>query len=236
MKIKKIIKILLGVIVFITLPTLLFFTVLYVKYNEPLPEAIHSVEADVLAQKMLKALNFKAYKTTNVIEWTFKKRHHFKWYKNKNICEVFWKKYKVYLDFNNSNNSKVFIKDQEVFKDKETLIQKATSYFYNDSFWLVAPYKVFDEGTSRKLVTFKDNTKGLLVHYSKGGDTPGDTYLWLFDASGKPKSFKMWTAILPIGGLEASWSDWTTTSTGAVLPHFHKLLFLGLEIDGIKTH
>lgn len=45
----------------------------------------------------------------------------------------------------------------------------------------------------------------------------------------------MWTSILPIDGLEASWSDWKTTETGALLPSFHKLLFLGIEIDNLKT-
>ncbi len=45
----------------------------------------------------------------------------------------------------------------------------------------------------------------------------------------------MWTSILPIQGFPASWSDWTTTKTGAVLPTFHKLSMLGLEITGLKT-
>jgi hypothetical protein len=45
----------------------------------------------------------------------------------------------------------------------------------------------------------------------------------------------MWVDILPINGLEASWSDWTTTDTGAELPTFHKLLAFGLEIEDVKT-
>ncbi|GAL63195.1 hypothetical protein [Algibacter lectus] len=45
----------------------------------------------------------------------------------------------------------------------------------------------------------------------------------------------MWTSILPIDGLEATWSDWKTTETGALLPNFHKLMVLGLEIDHLKT-
>ena len=44
----------------------------------------------------------------------------------------------------------------------------------------------------------------------------------------------MWTSILPIDGLEASWSDWTKTETGAQLPTFHKLLVIGLEIEAIE--
>jgi hypothetical protein len=44
----------------------------------------------------------------------------------------------------------------------------------------------------------------------------------------------MWTSILPIDGLEATWENWITTESGAQLPSFHKLLFLGLEIEDIK--
>ena len=116
----------------------------------------------------------------------------------------------------------------------KALIEKAITYFNNDSFWLVAPYKVFDAGVERRLVKTQNNKDALLVTYTTGGSTPGDSYLWLLDDNGKPTAFKMWTSILPIQGLEASWSDWTITESGAQLPSFHKLLILGLEIDDVK--
>ena len=72
-----------------------------------------------------------------------------------------------------------------------------------------------------------------MVTYTSGGSTPGDSYLWHLDTDGKPTRFQMWTSILPINGLSASWTDWTTTKSGAQLPTFHKLLVLGLEIDDI---
>tara|TARA_R110002050_G_scaffold97971_2_gene203625 strand:+ start:10686 stop:11402 length:717 start_codon:yes stop_codon:yes gene_type:complete len=235
-KSKKILKIVTGIIIFLTLPSLLFFGFLYFKYNEDLPTGIKGEKADALAYKMLKALNYEAYKSTNYIEWTFKKRHHYKWEKAKNICEVYWKEYKVNLDLKNYSNSKVyvhgFIIDSEL---KVELIEKAIKYFNNDSFWLVAPYKVFDNGVERRLVTLENNTEALLITYKTGGSTPGDSYLWLLDNAGKPKAFKMWTSILPIDGLEASWADWTTLDSGAQLPTFHKLLLLGIEITDIKT-
>ncbi|NRA91352.1 MAG: hypothetical protein HRU26_01480 [Psychroserpens sp.] len=235
-KIKRIIKIILGAIVFLTLPSLLFFGFLYFKYNEDLPEGEEGRQADVLATRMLNYLNHDAYKATDYIEFTFKKRHHYKWNKAQNTCEVYWKNIKVVLDLNNHDNSKVYI--NEVLNeepDAHKYVHKAEAYFNNDTFWLVAPYKVFDAGVERKVVTSKDGKQSLLVTYTSGGSTPGDSYLWHFDQNGKPISYQMWVDILPIGGLEASWSDWTTTSTGAELPTFHKLLFLGLEIDDILT-
>jgi len=45
----------------------------------------------------------------------------------------------------------------------------------------------------------------------------------------------MWTSILPIDGLEASWTNWTTLDNGVLLPTFHKFMFFGLEITDIKT-
>ncbi|MFV9550896.1 hypothetical protein [Algibacter sp. PT7-4] len=233
---KKILKIIAGIIIFLTLPSALFFGYLYFKYNEGLPTGIQGQQADALAHKMLNALDHQAYKTTNYIEWTFKKRHHYEWDKANNICTVFWKQNKVVLDFNNPKNHKAYIHSFKTESEMaQELITKAIRYFHNDSFWLVAPYKVFDTGVKRQLIKTKNNNEALLVTYTSGGSTPGDSYLWILDNSGKPIAFKMWTSILPINGLEASWNHWTVTQTGVQLPTFHKLLFLGLEINDIKT-
>lgn len=233
---KKILKIIAGVIIFLTLPTLLLFGYVYFKYNEELPTGIKGEQADVLANKMLDALDYEAYEATDYIEWTFKKRHHYEWDKANNTCNVFWKQNKVVLDLNDTSKSKVYIHS---FKNESAmakeLIQKAITYFNNDSFWLVAPYKIFDKGVERRLVKTANNQDALLVTYKSGGSTPGDSYLWLLDDSGKPNAFKIWADILPINGLEASWSDWITTETGAQLPTFHKMLVLGLEIEDVKT-
>ena len=236
MTIKRILKIIGGIIIFFTLPTFLLFGFMYFKYNEDLPTGTKGETADVLARNMLNVLNYDAYKATDYIEFTFKKRHHFKWYKAKNICEVYWKNIKVTLDLVNHDNSKVFIDDIEYNQEDATdYIQKAEDYFNNDTFWLVAPYKVFDEGVERSIVKTENGKEALLVTYTSGGSTPGDSYLWHFDANGRPKSFQLWVDILPIDGLEATWTDWTTTETEAQLPTFHKLLFLGLEIEDLKT-
>ena len=235
-KTKKILKIIGGIIIFFTLPTILFFTFLYVKYNEELPTGTTGIAADQLATRMLNSLNYDAYKATDYIEFTFKKSHHYKWFKSNNTCEVYWKNIKVDLDLAQPKNSRVLISDI-VYEgvEKQEYIDKALRFFNNDSFWLVAPYKVFDPGVERRVVTTTDNKEALLVTYTSGGSTPGDAYLWHFNANGTPLSYQMWVNILPIGGLEASWNDWITTSTGAQLPTFHKLLAFGLEIEGINT-
>lgn len=236
MKVNKVLKVVIGIVVFFTLPSLLLYGYVHFKYSEELPTGIEGEQANALANKMLDALNYKAFKNTDYIEWSFKNRHHFKWEKAKNLCEVYWKDYKVILNLEDHSKSKVYVHSFKVEGEMaEELLDKAVKYFNNDSFWLVAPYKVFDEGTERRLVTLSNNEKALLVTYNSGGSTPGDSYLWLLDTNGKPTSFKMWTSVLPIKGLEASWNDWTTTETGAQLPTFHKILVLGLELDDIKV-
>lgn len=235
MKLKRILKIIGGLIVFFTLPTLLLFGFMYLKYDTPLPEGKQGPEADQLATKMLKSLNETAYHNTDYLEWTFKGIHHYKWYKSEASCEVTWDDFTVILDLKDHDNSKVFVAGTEYSGiEKHDYIHKAEDYFNNDSFWLVAPYKVFDSGVERRLVVTEEGQEALLVTYTSGGTTPGDSYLWHLDANDKPKSYQMWVSILPIDGLEASWEGWITTESGAQLPTFHKLLFLSLDMGDVK--
>ncbi len=201
------------------------FGIVYAIYNEPLPEAQPSAEADMLANKMLKALNYDAYKETRYLEWSFRSgAHKYKWDKTMGKVQVSWSDTKVALNLSHPEKSTVWKNNTEVIgNDQEKSIRKAVSLFNNDSFWLVAPFKVFDKGTTRSIVPMEDGSRGLLVHYSEGGDTPNDSYLWKLADSGFPESYQMWTKIIPIGGVEASWDDWQVMESGAFLPKSHQL-------------
>ncbi len=236
MRIGKIVIILGKLVLLLAVLGVCFYGFLYLKYNEDLPTGLQGVEADALANKMLVALNYEAYKNTLSLEWTFRNKNRYNWNKKEGICEVFWKDYKVVLALNNPEESTAFVHNFEVHDQQASdLIQEAINNFNNDSFWLVAPYKVFDPGTERRLINFTNSEPGLLITYTSGGSTPGDSYLWKFDTSGKPISFKMWTSKISIKGLEASWDNWITTETGAMLPSHHKILFLTLNMGDVKT-
>lgn len=206
--------------------------------HESLPKGKTGVEADQLAQKMLNALNNEAYRNSRYIEWSFRNGAvNYKWDKLLGKCQVKWDDYVVDLNLGNHQNSTV-VKNGAVLsqKTKQKACEKALGLFNNDSFWLVAPYKVFDAGTERKLIQMKDGSKALLVTYSKGGNTPGDSYLWQLNPNGFPNSCKMWVSILPIGGIEASWDDWLVTETGAYLPKTHEFGPMSLDMGNVRAY
>lgn len=202
--------------------------VFFVSKNEALPTGKKGKAADALATKMLQAINYDAYINTEVLEWSFRNKHHYKWFKKQHRIRVSWDKNVVDLNTISPAKSKVFIDNQEI--DNPGLIAKATAYFNNDSFWLVAPYKVFDPGTERRIVQHQGKD-ALLITYTSGGTTPGDSYLWILEESGQPISFKMWTQIIPIGGVAASWSALRTTESGILLPTSHTLSLFGMKLS-----
>ena len=202
-------------------------TVFYFVKNEDLPQGKQGVEADALATKMFNAINHKAFETTEIIEWDFRNAHFYKWYKHKSIVEVSWDENKVILNTKEPKKSEVFVNDKKV--DNPELIQTAESYFNNDSFWLIAPYKIFDAGTKRSIVNY-ENKEALMITYTSGGSTPGDSYLWFLDDNYMPTSFKMWTKVIPIGGVSATWSNFKNTKSGIKLPTNHTRSLFGLEI------
>jgi hypothetical protein len=220
---KKFFKIL-GSILFVFIAAGAIF---YLAKNEPLPKGEQGKEADALAIKMLHALNYETYKNTETIAWNFRNEHFYKWNKQKNIVTVSWENNKVILHTNNPKKTKAFKHGKKVENTK--IIKTATAFFNNDSFWLVAPYKVFDAGSERRIVNYKGKD-ALLITYTSGGSTPGDSYLWILNENYQPTAFKMWTNIIPIGGLSATWTDWKNTESGIKLPTKHTLSVFGLEI------
>ena len=214
---KKILKII-GLLITVTI----LATVLYCfAKNESLPSGTPGKEAEELAEKMMSAINKRAFDHTEILEWSFKGKHHYVWKKQQGLVDVSWDSISVTVNLNDYSKS---------IGTSSELIETAINFFNNDSFWLIAPYKVFDDGVERSIVKV-DNKDALLIKYTSGGTTPGDSYLWILDENYVPVSFKMWTQIIPIGGVSATWNDFITSGSGIKLPTSHTLSLFGIKID-----
>ncbi|MFS4468222.1 hypothetical protein [Maribacter sp. 2210JD10-5] len=231
---KKLLKIL-GVILGLLL---LFLIGLGIYLHEPLPEGKFGPKADALAEKMMKSLNYETYRNTQFLEWSYRGgANDYKWDKHNQTVEIRWDNYFVSLDLINIESSKSFENEERLTgSENESVIGKALKSFYNDSFWLVAPYKVMDKGTKLSIVILEDGSEALLVTYMEGGSTPGDSYLWLLQPNGFPKSFKMWVSIIPVGGLEATWDDWAVMESGCFLPKSHVFGPLELSMGNVRGY
>lgn len=176
--------------------------------------------ADLLANKILKSIKHQAYKNTRFLEWSFAGKRHFKWDKQQHIVDVSWDSIRVNLHPNSLQKSTVFINEKSQEKSDDKIVKKAWNIFNNDSFWLVAPHKLFDDGTIRS-TEIVDGKKALRVTYTKGGSTPGDSYVWILDENYIPKSYKMYLANKRMNGTPATWENWITTKSGTLLPTNH---------------
>ena len=235
MTIGKVLRVLVKLILILIIFGILSFGFIYLRYNEDLPVGTQNEAADQLANKMLDALDHEAFDNTSYLEWTFKNKNHYKWNRTGGTCDVIWKDFKVTLSFNEGINHKAYVHNFEVYDAQaNNLMKTALKKFNNDSFWLIAPYKIFDPGTERRLVKLDNGEDAVLVTYTSGGSTPGDSYLWLLEPSGKPYAFKMWASSLPVKGLKASWNEWIVARSGATLPTKHRILFLNLDMGEVK--
>ncbi len=182
----------------------------YFAVNERLPYGEQGPEAEELADKVLSAVNIQGWDSITAVKWTFRNDHKFIWDKKRHLVQVEWQEYKAQLN-TKTKKGKAWLSGNRV-QDEEAeldLVQKAWALFANDSFWFAAPFKIRDQGTERRLVKL-GKSNGLLVTYTSGGVTPGDSYLCLLDEDGRPNGWKMWVNILPIGGLQFSWEGWET--------------------------
>jgi len=214
MKIIKWVLIVLGVLLLLALGAIYFM-------SEEKPQGKGGDEADQLAQKMLDAINYDAFKQTRYINWSFAGRNTYFYDQQANKALIEWDKNSVLLNLD-SQTGKSFVDGvNQEGKAHQALIEKAWSNWCNDSFWMLAPFKVFDPGTKRSIVQ-EEGQDALMVEYVSGGVTPGDSYLWILNDQNIPTGYKMWTSILPVKGMYASWEEWKEFN-GAKYSTMHKL-------------
>ncbi|WP_240642322.1 hypothetical protein [Nonlabens xiamenensis] len=197
-------------------------------FTEDIPEGQTGPAANELAFKMLESINYKEFANANEIRWTFRDKNTYHWKVQEKLVNVYWDDYRVAFATPYPEISHAFKNDQKLSgEERENAIAYAEKNFNNDSFWIVAPFQVMDIGTKRSVVK-EDGKEQLLVQYTSGGTTPGDTYLWELDKDYQPIAFKMWVDIIPLDGVRAKWQEWEMTAGG--FPLSRKRTIYGLEI------
>jgi len=195
--------------------------VFWARGSEPVPKGKPGPAADALARKIGEAVNLSAWEATGAVRWTFAGKHRLLWDRRRSLVEVAWEDERVLLDIA-TKGGRVFHNGLPL-TDRARELDAAYRYFINDAFWLNPVATFFNQGAVREILQLEDGSEGLLVRYTSGGVTPGDSYLWHLHPDGLPKAFKMWVQIIPVGGVSASWDDWQTLATGAKVATRHKL-------------
>jgi len=207
----------------------------YFVLNESKPEGKTGPEADQLANQMLTAMNKPAWDSLKYISWDFSGRNQYAWNKEKEIAVINFGENEVVLDLKAMQGQAKSGGTLLAGEAKDAALGKAWAHWCNDSFWLYAPYKIFDPGVTRSIVEVENGKKGLMASYTSGGTTPGDSYLWILDGSNKPTAWKMWTSIIPIGGVHNTWENWKTLPGGAMVAQNHKMKLMDVTINDIKA-
>ncbi len=204
--------------------------------SEDVPTGTEGPEADQLAQLVMRNLGQEAFDTTHYIQWEFfRPGQKYVWDKKNDLASIEWDETNVvFMDLKTQEAICLINGQKQTGSVHDEMKEKAWSNWCNDSFWLIAPFKMFDPGTKRTKVITQDNENAVLITYESGGVTPGDQYLWILDDNNIPKSWKMWTSIIPIKGISTTWSNWKDYN-GVQLASDHTLLGIDLFVEDIKV-
>lgn len=181
---------------------------------------------------MLDKIDVKAWEATGAVHWVFAGRNDHLWDRERHFDRVRSGNREVLLRIDDKTGYAT--EDGRALEGEElaSALEGAWASWVNDSFWLNAPAKCFDPGTERQLVKDDEGTH-LLVVYTSGGKTPGDAYMW--DVGERlPTAWRMWTHVIPVGGVHTTWDGWVKLDTGAWISTKHKLGPKDLPLDDVR--
>lgn len=206
--------------------------------HESAPSGSEGPAAEALADEAGRAVNLEAWRQTKALRWTFAGIHEHLWDRERGLARVVRGKRKVLLVLAESGRvGRAWEGERELSGDElASRLQWAWTQWCNDSFWLNPIAKFRDPGTSRlDCGESEDGARRLMIRYSSGGVTPGDSYVWELGPDGLPRRWKMWVSILPVGGVDATWEGWETLATGAKIATEHELVFgIKIKLTGVE--
>ncbi len=182
--------------------------------------------ADVIARGLQKAVKRSAWANTGVIRWSLLGNQHLwdlrrglvrtrfsdRQAEHEALFDVDFKRYVVRSKANSGPKANRWVTLSE--SEAAPIAQQAKHYWLRDRFILEPSQSLFDHGVERYSVKVGKDKKSLLVHYRKGGEHPGDTFLWSIDDNGLPSGIKVWSEQLLVSGLEIKMDKWRILKTG----------------------
>lgn len=208
----------------------------FVVLDRPLPEGQAGAEADALAREVQAAVDVDAWDELGAVSWSFGGFRSHLWDKTRGYARVRSGEDETLIRLGD-RSGRVFRGGREV-KDRAARregLDEAYAAWVNDAFWLNPFPKIFDPGTSRATVSLEGGLRGLLVTFSSGGVTPGDSYLLEVAPDGTPAAWRMWVSVIPIGGLRATWAGWKTLPGGARVATRHAGGPFTLELTDVSA-
>lgn len=158
-------------------------------------------------------MGLPAFEATRALQFSFRGTRSWLWDRDRGMVRFVEGDTEVLLD--TWDRSGIASRGGEVLPAEDTakLLESTWSNFINDTFWLY-PFGSFDnEGVAREVV-LEDGKEALLIRYASGGVTPGDSYLYIVDETGRPTTWKMWVKVLPVPGFTTTWEGWQTLGSG----------------------
>ncbi len=215
---------------------LLLFALVAFFLDQPLPAGREGPDAEQLRAKIERAAGLDAWNKTAALSFFFplsSTRHfrdNFRAYR-----EVVWEEGKVTyaVQYDQHANFLAVADGKRVSHDAGwKLYEEADKRHTNDFFWL-HPFSQMRAPGAKVLFVGK---RALLLQYESGGYTPGDSYLFVVNEDSFPIRWQLWASVLPWDGIEFSFEEWHTCSTGARFSLRHKHTLFDVPIRDLKCY
>lgn len=226
-------KILVGAFVVLVSISLLLFALIYFASDHEIPAGETGPAAVALRDRIEDAVRLDEYKKLGAVEFTFARANHRHFYDiARGLAEVRWGDTLVQFDKRSFRYRAERGGQPLAGAEAAEAFQKARGFHINDVFWL----NPFAQLRSPGVQLEKIGEQALLVTYKSGGVTPGDSYLFVTDATGKPTHFKLWTSAIPIKGIEFSFEGWQTFLDRVPLSLVHRSVITDVNLTDVEAY